>query len=44
VAEEREQEQPFNQIVTVHLDGGQTVDSSIEELPRDAFSEENLLR
>jgi serine protease AprX len=42
VAEEREQEQPFNQIVTVHLDGGQTVDSSIEELPRDAFSEEPL--
>jgi serine protease AprX len=38
--EEREQEQPFNQIVTVQLDGGQIVDTSIEELPRDAYSEE----
>jgi serine protease AprX len=37
--EGREQEQPFNQIVTVHLDGGQIVDVSIEELPEDAFSE-----
>jgi serine protease AprX len=42
MSEEREQEQPFNQIVTVHLDGGQIVDSSMEELPRDAFSEEPL--
>jgi len=37
--EGREQEQPFNQIVTVYLDGGQIVDVSIEELPEDAFSE-----
>lgn len=37
--EGREQEQPFNQIVTVHLDGGQVVDVSIEE---DAVSEEPL--
>src|SRR4051794_5860483 len=37
--EGREQEQPFNQIVTVHLDRGQIVDVSIEELPEDAFSE-----
>src|SRR5215218_2953610 len=42
MSEEREQEQPFNQIVTAHLDGGQIVDSSMEELPRDAFSEEPL--
>jgi serine protease AprX len=40
--EEREQEQPFNQIVSAHLAGGQIVDSSIEELPRDALSEEPL--
>jgi serine protease AprX len=40
--EEREQEQPFNQIVSAHLAGGQIVDFSIEELPRDAFSEEPL--
>jgi serine protease AprX len=42
MSEAREQEQPFNQIVTVHLDSGQIVDSSIAELPRDAFSEEPL--
>jgi hypothetical protein len=40
--EEREQEQPFNQIVSAHLAGGQIVDFSIVELPRDAFSEEPL--
>jgi serine protease AprX len=40
--EEREQEQPFNQIVTVHLAAGQIVDSRIEEVPRDAYAEEPL--
>jgi serine protease AprX len=40
--EEREQEQPFNQIISARLEGGRIVDSSVEELPRDAYSEEPL--
>jgi serine protease AprX len=35
--EEREQEQPFNQIVTVYLAAAQVVDARIEEVPRDGM-------
>src|SRR5215208_5977494 len=40
--EEREQEQPFNLIISARLEGARIVESSVEELPTEAYSAEPL--